>query len=187
MTVRDKKARLFTVPIIMDPDVETAYLEAQYELDQTAERLLKTAGDRIRAARAAAQPGNEEAATQAIVDADEKILTQLRDKRETAKQTMDDATEYFKFRALGRKHYKDLIKAHPPTAEDVKAWEEAEREGKCPWNHDGLARELVRRACVSPLLDEADITEIFDGREWNQTEVDMLWIGASSVQVQGPR
>lgn len=187
MTLPDKKYRVFEVPVVLDPELETAYLEAQYELEETAKKLLESAGDRIRVARSAAAPGREEAAGDLVVAGDEAILAELREKREAAKAALDEATTAFRFRALGRKQYRELLKAHPPTAEDQKEWEEAGNEGKAPWNEEALARDLIRRACVSPLLDEADISEIFDGESWNQTEVSMLWVGAQAAQVQGPR
>lgn len=184
-----KSPRTFGVPIVMDPEKETAYLEAKAAVDATAAKLLATAGDRIRRAREAAgdDPADRRLAGQAVVDADEAHLRALQDTADAAKTELDAVTRRYVFRALGRKAWKDLVAKHPATPEDHEQWTEQGYEGKAPWHEDGLARDLIHKAAVNPVLSPEDVTEIFDGADWNAAEVALLWTAALLVQSQGPQ
>lgn len=183
-----KKPRTFGVPIVMDPAVEETYLTAKAALDGRAHDLLATAADRIRAAREAAgdDPVERKAAGQAVADADTAELEALQVDVDQANTALDAVTKVYRFRALGRRAWKDLVVKHPPTPEDQAAWEAEGREGRCPWHEDGIARELLHVASVEPPLSPADVEEIFDGAEWNATEISLLWTAALYVQSQGP-
>lgn len=184
-----KKARTFAVPIVMDPDVEGVYLEAKHALDTKAEELLTSAALRIRAAREAAgdDPGDRLAAAHAVVSADEADLQVLQRAVADAEAALNAATTRYRFRALGRKAWKDLVTKHPATPEDQEAWAAEGHEGRCPWHEDGLARDLIHKASVAPALSPEDVEEIFDGADWNASEISLLWTAALYVQSQAPQ
>lgn len=185
---QQKTARLFTVPIVMDPSFENTYLELRQELDDTAQRLLGTAGDRIRAARAnTATPEEATAAGNALAAEDHAVLSEIQARLEAASKDLDKYTQGYKFRALGRKTFKQLYADNPPTDEDRAQWAADGEEGEPPYNEDGFARDLIQRACVSPVLSKADVDEMFDGEDWNPTELGMLFVGAQHIQTQGTR
>ena len=184
-----KQARTFAVPIVMDPDVESIYLDARHALDARAETLLESAALRIRAAREAAgdDPNDRLIAAGAVVTADEAELAALRTAVTDAETALDAVTTKYRFRSLGRKAWKDLVTKHPATPEDQEAWAAEGHEGRCPWHEDGLARDLIHKAAVSPLLSPEDVAEIFDGADWNASEISLLWTAALYVQSQAPQ
>lgn len=180
----DKKFRPVRVPIVLDPDVEEDYLKARAELDQTAEQLLTSAGARIRRARELA--GDDEdaraAAGQVVVDEDTAQLAALAEAVAAADLALKDVTRQFVFRPLGRKAWKDLVAANPPTEESHAVWAAEGNEGTAPWDEDGMARGLITAACVSPKMTRDEVEHLFDDGDYSQGELGLLWIGALQAQ-----
>lgn len=169
--IRKKVARTFTMPIVMDPDKELVYAKASNALDVKSKELLETAPARIKLARA---QGHEHP-DRHVYDADEAVLEPLREARDVAKKNLDAVTQKFKFRALGRKHWRALISEHPP-AEDASEEEQT-------YDRETLAPALIEEASDEPKLLRTDVDEIFNGDQWNETEVDLLFQGALAAQV----
>lgn len=185
---QQKNARLITVPMVMDPSFETAYLTARHELDEASQRLLATAGDRIRAARAGAVTDEEAVvAANGVAVGDGAVLAQFEARVEAAKAELDEHTQPFKFRALGRKTFKALYADHPPKQEDLDEWKASGEEGEPPYNEDGFARELIVRSCVTPSLTATQVDAMFDGEDWNAAELGLLFVAAQHIQTQGPQ
>lgn len=185
MALPQKNARIIKVPIVLDAEVELAYLTAKHEIDVRAEELLRTAADRIRVARAGASQDNELAAAEAVVAADTAEIEALKVIAADKKVALDEQTTWFTFRALGRKTWIELCRRHPPTAEDHEQWTAQGGEGPAPFNEVEVARELFHLACVVPGISPEEADEIIDGTDWNATEVMILWTGARYVQIQG--
>ncbi|WP_169165095.1 hypothetical protein [Cellulomonas taurus] len=180
----DKKFRPVRVPIVLDPDVEEEYLKARTELEQTAEQLLSTASSRIRQARELA--GDDEdartAAGQAVVDEDTAQIARLTEAVAAADLALKDVTRQFMFRPLGRKAWKALVAANPPTEESHAVWAAEGNEGTAPWDEDGMARDLIAAACVSPKMTRDEVEHLFDDGDYSQGEIGLLWLGALQAQ-----
>jgi hypothetical protein len=69
-----------------------------------------------------------------------------------------DAAEWFTFRELPRKVFKELVRQHPPLDERGKPG------GKGRWNEETFAPALIAASCVSHDFTEAQWTELWD--EW---------------------
>lgn len=76
----------------------------------------------------------------------------------------------FKFRALGRRKYRELIDAHP--GEDGQRFEVV-----------GFSRALISACCVDPLMTPTDVDRLFD--VLNEFAVEVLFMAAYSVN-EGP-
>lgn len=194
----DKKPRLVTIGIVMDPAVEVAYLEARHALDAATEMLLKTYPDRVK--RAMLLDGVDVDDTEArkaiaerVIDEDTAELTKYQDAAEAAVKALEAATQQYKFRSLGRKTFRDLVRKHPATDEDHELAQRTDRcsgcggpvDAKAQWNDEGLSRELLHLASVSPSLTVEKVDEMFDGSNWNDTELLLLKTAALGAQLQG--
>lgn len=190
-TIVDKKPRLVTIGIVMDPDAEVAYLEARHALDTATEMLLKTYPDRVK--RAMLLDGVDvddiearKAIAERVIAEDTAELTEFQDAAEAAVKALEEATQQYKFRSLGRKTFRDLVRKHPATDDDHElAQQERGSDAKAQWNEDGLARELLHLASVSPSLTVEKVDEMFDGSNWNDTELLLLKTAALGAQLQG--
>lgn len=73
----------------------------------------------------------------------------------------------FRFRALGRRKYRELLEQHPS---DVPG----ER-----WDDDTFPRALISACCISPEMTPTDVDRLFD--VLNDGSVETLFLGAYSV------
>lgn len=99
---------------------------------------------------------------------------------------MDAATTWFTFRSLGRKAFFEILAAHPAREEDHEAAAAVGEGSRAPWNLDTFPEALVQTACVDPVLSDADITDIFHGENWNDVEINALFVHAQLAQSQAP-
>lgn len=171
----NKKARLFTMPVVMDPEVEGAYVQARNKLDMRQAELLKTFPGR--AARAREMGGDAET----VAAEDQAELDVLIAERDEAEKALDAVTVPFKFRALGRKKHRELINAHPATREQKDAAKEAGEEVP-HLNHETFAPAIIAAAIVSPALSAEQVYDLFDSDEWNAKELDLLYVAANNPQ-----
>lgn len=189
-----KTARLTHVDIPMNPDAEEAYVQAMQALNAAAETLLETYPDRVKQAMllAGLDPLDVEGrktVAETVLAEDEANLTKYQDEAEAALEHLRATTVRYKFRSLGRKRYRELHAAHPPREEDHEAVrrETGDPEARAHFCDETFTRELLHLSAVSPALSVADVDEIFDGTEWNSTEIALLRLAAITAQSQGPR
>lgn len=189
-----KEARTTSVTIPMDSAHETAFLEARQTLDSVAEHLLATYPARVDQAAARAgvmrdDPEGRARIAATVLAEDEKTIGDLQDTAEKALERLNESSQTFVFRSLGRTATRELYAAHPPTDEDhanVRATLEDEK-AKAPYHEATFAPALVKAASVDPVLSDDDIREIFEGDTWNNTEVTLLYMTAMTAQTGGPR
>src|SRR5690606_6853663 len=130
-------------------------------------------------------PEAQAEALQAVLNADDAELAKMRDALEVARQRLAENTSTYKFRALGRAAWEALKEKHPATDEDLELPREAtgNKEDTAQWHVDTLAPELVQAASVSPRLTAEDVDVIWNGGDWNDTEVSNLFQTALMAQV----
>ena len=189
-----KSARTVSVTIPMDSTHETAFLEARQTLDTVSEHLLSTYPARVDQAAARAGIMRDDAegrakAADAVRAEDENTLSGLHDVAEKALERLNETSQTFVFRSLGRTAMRELYAAHPPTDEDhanVRA-NLGDEKAVAPYHEETFAPALIKAASADPVLSDEDVKEIFDGNTWNNTEVTLLYVTAMSAQSQGPR
>src|SRR5690625_5275767 len=163
------------MPIVMDPEVEGAFVQARNKLDMRQAELLKTFPGR--AAKARELGGDAET----VAAEDQAELDVLINARDEAEKALDAVTVPFKFRALGRKKHRELINAHPATAAQIEA-AKSDGEDVPHLNHETYAPAIVAAAIVSPALSREQVYELFDSPEWNAKELDLLYSAANYPQ-----
>ncbi len=97
-----------------------------------------------------------------------------------ARKALETETVEMRFRALGRKRYDELVRAHPPA--DIKAEDGTVKKSTDPYEYETFAPALVAASCVEPGMTEDQVQTLFD--EWNAAEVMELWVAALSVNTQ---
>lgn len=189
-----KSARTSSVTIPMDSTHETAFLEARQTLDTVSEHLLSTYPARVDQAAARAgvmrdDPEGRAKVAAAVLAEDENTIRGLHDVAEKALERLQETSQTFVFRSLGRSTLRELYAAHPATDGDhanVRASLDDEK-AVAPYHEETFAPALVKAASADPVLSDEDIKAIFDGDTWNNTEVTLLYVTAMSAQSQGPR
>jgi len=174
--------------IYLDDQVLAEFTDADGELTAARERLDASRPRRIAQARASASP--EDIADGQIfedVAADDRlVLGPLEEVATAALDAMDEGTQWFIFKSLGRTPYRDLLAKHPPRDEDHEAMEAAGEAGRAPYNLDTLPQALIQESCTDPVLSDLDIEAIFNGTSWNEVEVNTLLVHAQLAQSQAP-
>lgn len=89
----------------------------------------------------------------------------------------------FRFKALNRKKFQDLIKQHPPTAEQIAEAKEEDQDAKLDFNPDTFPQVLIARSMIQEEMSESELIDWLDGDEWNQTELLELFGGAYGAQL----
>lgn len=174
----NKKARTFTIPLVMEPDLEAEFVKARNQLDMKSHELLKSFPARVAKARAMGveNPGDTVSAE------DQAALDPLVKARDKAEEALEDVTQYFMFRAVGRKKHRTLVNEHPPTSKQVEDAKVAGEDAPAV-NHETYARALVTAALVKPVLTREQVDEMFDSDDWNKSELDLLYTAANAPQV----
>lgn len=186
---RPKKPITASVDIVLDDDVLHAYDQALGELEQKERELAARRERDIHQALAGAihidgpdTPEARRAGAEHTVDlAHEALIDPLQKAVEAAEQAVRDQTDVYRFRALGRAAFNELIAGHPPTDEDVEA---ARKQSQDPnaqpsWCLATFYPALIAACCYEPDLTLEDAQKICD--EWNQAEVDALFMTALGV------
>lgn len=182
----EKKARAYYAPIVMDPEVETAYKTVNAEAHADLERRLNTFKLRVDNARALhTDPDEAERHVQKIIADDTAANEEWAAKTREAKTALDAATQKYWFRSIGRKKFVELIDANPPTDEDREEWDNAEDKTlPAAVNELGFAKDLIAAASSQPKLSREDVEAMFDDPAWNQSELTLLYLIARNAQLQ---
>lgn len=136
----------------------------------------------------------------------EDVIGRCAAKVEETINALREASAVFVMQSIGRKALRELIEAHPPSDAQMKEWEKeafiiptdaevaeaAKAEKPIPrpikrqdappepaWNIDTYPRALMAASCVSPEMTEAQVQELDD--EWNAEETLELWMAALEV------
>ena len=162
---------------------------ASRDLTAARERLDASRPRRLAEARAVAEAADviDPEKIRAGVDAaDAAELAPLEAAASTALDAMEAATTWFTFRSLGRKAFFELLAAHPPRDEDHEAAATVGEGSRAPWNLDTFPEALVQTSCVDPVLTDDQIADIFHGENWNDVEINALFVHAQLAQSQAP-
>lgn len=130
---------------------------------------------------------------QATVVGDETSAKELTAELVELEADKEAASVTMRFRTIGRKKYNKLVKAHPPTAEQVAEYQGANlvqdlnnpdgpkvpTSEEPPYNPETFPDELIAATLVDPELTRDQLEELLD--EWNETEWMQLWMAAMSV------
>jgi len=110
----------------------------------------------------------------------EQAITEMQDAQlefNEAKDAIDEESQTFVFRSIGRRAYETLLMDHQPTPEQV-AQAKKQGDGEFNWNPDSFPPALLAASLVSPILDEADIKDIWEGEDWSASETMSLFMCA---------
>lgn len=182
---RTKKPKVFTAPIILDPEVEIEYKQINEAAFQDQKQRLETFKHRVANARALhLDPVEAEAAVQKIIEEDTAANLEWAAKVEAAKARLDAEVENYRFTSIGRKKFVELIDANPPTDEDREEWDNAEDKSlPAAVNELGFAKDLIAASCVHPPLKRDEVEAMFDDPAWNQAELTLLYMVARHAQL----
>lgn len=94
----------------------------------------------------------------------------------------------FKFKALGRRRYQELLDDNKPTDEqraEARRLAEAigEEDGELGWNPDTFPDQLIAKCLIEPELSKEEILNILGDDNWSTAEVLLLFntaMGANS-------
>lgn len=105
----------------------------------------------------------------------------LQDEHDELYQQLKEAAVCFKFKALGRRRYQELLDEHPPTPEQLEK-AKAEVEGQTdqegnplmadlPWNPDTFPDALIAKCLIEPDLSKEEIMSLLSDDNWSSAEV----------------
>lgn len=100
---------------------------------------------------------------------------------DTAKAKVTEQTVELRFRSIGRRRYEELVRAHPPTAEQEEEQKEAGGQAP-PYNPDTFAPALIAASCVEPEMTSEEAQQLLD--EWTTGEALQLFATALEVSTQ---
>ena len=107
---------------------------------------------------------------------------------EAAKAELEENSQEFAFRALGRKQLGALVKKHRPTDEEVKEFQRLAKlnpataaNGELPYNQVTLPPELIQLACIDPVFSFEEAQELWDSDSWSDAELAMILNAAWAV------
>lgn len=149
-----------TVEIVLDPELAERVREAERRRDDADRRLAARSDD----------PDVQTEAWEAAA-----ALEAFR-----AQAVKDDAVVAVRFRSVGRHAWDDLIRAHPPTEEQVA---EAKAGGmvELNFNSDTFPPAAVAASLVEPKMTADEVAELWDSPDWNQAELGILFAAALEV------
>lgn len=159
-----KKPTIKKVWIALDPEIAEA---------EAVARLRKDAAEiRMRGARSALEGTEEPTATQRedVVKAENEFAEKLAEHEALMKDLRENAV-CFKFRALGRHAYQDLLNAHPATDEQRAAVKEEDPDATVDWNADTFPDALIAASLLEPAFTEEQVMEMLSSDDWSTAEV----------------
>lgn len=183
-----KTARTTSTWVVLDSALADQYEEATAELTSAQKRLADSFPRRAAAVRSAmpvtAPDEYLRAALADLMEADKAEVAELVEAQQAAESAYRKARQKWTFRSLGRKAWKALVAAHPPTEEDNEAWQGEGAKGDAPYSFEGIAPQLVAQSLVSPERTSAQVEEMFDSAEWSDAELNALFQTALLAQMQ---
>ncbi|MDQ1504880.1 MAG: hypothetical protein QOD57_2607 [Actinomycetota bacterium] len=158
--LRSKKKRATKViEVVLDPDAAQAVRDAEWKVDEAEARLRLS-------------PDDENA--QAAVWAAKEELGGLR-----AQAATDDAVVTLRFRAIGHVAYDELVRAHPPVADQIVEAKAA--GGDLNYNAYTFPPAVVAASLEEPKMTLAEVAELWESPDWNLAELSALFSAAVEV------
>lgn len=120
--------------------------------------------------------------------ADRTLLETLRDRVEELRNEIKSTATPFVFEAIGHNRYDKLIKAHPPSSEQIEAAKKENTE--IGFNPETFPFALIDASCVEPAFEPGELAtwlEDDEDGEWNQAEINDLFNGAMAVNLSHAR
>lgn len=113
-----------------------------------------------------------------LAKADDSEIRKLQKAYDKAKAACDEKTEELLFRSVGRKRWEALVRAYPPTQEQI---DDAKEEKKpVPlWDEDAFPAAAVHASIAEPELTLEQVQELWD--EWNSGETTRLFMLAYAL------
>lgn len=118
-------------------------------------------------------------------------LNGLSEQLKDAEGHLDAASVWCVFRAIGRKGYDDLIRAHPATDCEKDCGEcdtcnirkeSGDATARAPYHAETFAPALIAASCVEPQMSVEQVATLFD--EWTTAEIMSLFVAALEVNTQ---
>lgn len=108
------------------------------------------------------------------------VAPQLREELEELQEHAHESAVQFTFQAVGRKHYRELIDAHPPDDEDrERALAQFGDRRLARWHSDTFVPALIAACVVEPAMTEEQAQTLWD--EWDLSVAEL--IGGMAVSV----
>lgn len=170
MTTTKRPATLDHLQSKKKPVIKTAWIPSDSELAdvyEEAEQELSLARGRHRLAK----PEDKAIASAKVDEAEQKV-------GDLAKKLKASALP-FKFQSLGHNRFEKLVKSNKPTAQqkqDIK--DNGGDPSNLPWNHETFPVELIAACAIDPTMTEAQVKEMLDSPDWNQSEFAALFQAA---------
>lgn len=185
---KTKKPLTATVQVIVDDGPVEALEAAQADLEAARVELAASRERRVARYMLTVPAGDGDSperrrlnAEVAADDEDEEILRPLRDAVTEAEGAVREATETFRFRALGRHSYDELVREHPPTDEDheLARSQSGSPDARAQYHTDTFAPALIAACLVDPPLSLDEVKSLW--AEWNQAEAVEMFTTAYAV------
>lgn len=158
--LKKKRPATKTVEVVLDPTLAVELRDAERARDLAQVRLD-------------ARPGDHD--LQSAVWAAGEAVDVLR-----ARADEEDAVVAVRFRSIGRLAWDELIRDHPPTDEQV-AEAKSAGLGDLNFNSDTFPPAVVAASLDDPKMTAEEVAELWDSPDWNQAELELLFIAALEV------
>ena len=182
-----KLARTTSTVMILDSTKADDYDAALNALDGKEQELLTSLPRRVAGARAKVSAGAPEEVVAAAMDqvreVDETVLQPLREALAAAEVVLDAVRQAWVFKSLGNVRWKRTRKDHPAGDEDQAEWDANGGTGKAPYAFEGIARDVLKTATVTPSVTPEFVDDMFDGDAWSSAELEQLWTTALAAQI----
>jgi hypothetical protein len=157
---KEKKPTFKTAYILMDPALGD-------ELDALIARRTDLQAKVVRS------PNNEELQAR---------LRAVQSEVEELEQRVEEETEPYVFRSIGRPKMEKLLEDNPPTAEQIA---EAKKEGinEVSFNPETYPSALIAEASYDPVMDLEEVQDMWDSPDWNTSEILELFTAAQEAQI----
>jgi hypothetical protein len=181
-----KLPRRVHVGIYADDSLAVTHEQAVADLEAEQGRLDASRPRRI--AEQTATSVDSDAALAAVDTQDEAALAPLKAAVDAALAALDAATIWFTLQSIGRRRFRDLHDAHPPT--DVDHEDAAKVGATASYNPETFGPALFHASLVCPAMTRDDVDAMWAGGaagEWNETEIAMLFACALDANTQARR
>lgn len=123
-----------------------------------------------------------------VPEADRQALTALDEEIEAIREELKQTAISFTFQSIGHKRYDTLLKAHPPTEEQIQKGKEENEP--VPFNSDTFGFALIDASCIDPEFEEGEFEAWMrddPDNDWNMAELLELFSAALEVNTTSGR
>jgi hypothetical protein len=112
-----------------------------------------------------------------------RALEEAQDRLDAHRKEHPEIAIEFRFKAMNRKAFVELAKAHAPTEEQIAEFEKESEKGELEWNPETFPQALIARCMIQDEMDEDELIEWLNSDAWNQTELLELFAAAYSANL----